>query len=770
MKKIISAFLSLIMLFIITTGLDFSSFANVSQGEWVSTDTLKTGDTFQMGMYPQSEVTDDATISALSKIDCTMTNYAYLQNSNADNYTYDTVDMYYGDFWYNGNKYRKVTINSYRFYNTVMNSSNGKSHQSENGYNTGNTYYFIWEPIVWQVLRNNDGGAYVMSKKTLDAQSYNNYYESTTWEACSLRYWLNHSFFNSAFSIKEKENVITVTLNNENNPNYGTSGGNDTTDSIWILSYRDAINNNFGFSSDSETADKARRVQGSDYAKSQGLLVKNNNDYHENSGWWLRTSGYKTGYACVVNYQGYSCGNDIVHSTIEGIRPAFKLNSNAEVYKFNTVFVNNGIYNLGDETYSFGNYSDSDSNGGHCFGMSMTSSGYYIGKLNRSIIGVDANKNLFSFSKTDAVRKPICHYQAIQGSFANQAIVAGGCYYLYHYNNIASDWNAVVNYVKNHNYDKKGTLQVGFRQGEYGHAVNFLYYKEVDGQQRIYMYDNNFPYAETYLYKDTDGNVYQKPYSTFSGSIDCIALRDVAKYYQAAGNYKASNCVYAENGKINISGSVYVSQMDCNSNGVEYMMYELPDNVKKVKVVPTDNNSKFTYLNNTFDFGKTDDITYGILYLADSDSGTIDDCGFVTVDSQGKETCKSHKVVKDKAVAATFKKAGKTAGKHCSVCGKVITAQKTVSKLGTPKLSKVKAGKKAFTATWTKANGVAGYQVQYSLKKNFKGAKTKKLNKTKLTVKKLKSKKIYYVRVRAYKKINGKMQYSKWSVKKVKVK
>ena len=141
------------------------------------------------------------------------------------------------------------------------------------------------------------------------------------------------------------------------------------------------------------------------------------------------------------------------------------------------------------------------------------------------------------------------------------------------------------------------------------------------------------------------------------------------------------------------------------------------------------------------------------------------DIKYKTINATGK-----HTEVIDSAVPATFKKAGKTAGKHCSVCGKVLTAQKTVAKLGTPKMSKVKAGKKAFTATWTKANGVDGYQVQYSLKKNFKGAKTKKLNKTKLTVKNLKAKKTYYVRVRAYKKINGKMQYSNWSSKQVKVK
>ena len=47
------------------------------------------------------------------------------------------------------------------------------------------------------------------------------------------------------------------------------------------------------------------------------------------------------------------------------------------------------------------------------------------------------------------------------------------------------------------------------------------------------------------------------------------------------------------------------------------------------------------------------------------------------------ETIKAtgHKKVTDKAVAATYTKTGKTAGSHCSVCGKVIVAQKTVPKL-----------------------------------------------------------------------------------------
>lgn len=88
----------------------------------------------------------------------------------------------------------------------------------------------------------------------------------------------------------------------------------------------------------------------------------------------------------------------------------------------------------------------------------------------------------------------------------------------------------------------------------------------------------------------------------------------------------------------------------------------------------------------------------------------------------------------------------------------------TVSKV------KAKAGKKKATVTYGKTTGVTTYKVYYKLKK--KGAKYKLAKTTtsrKVTIKKLKSKKTYYVKVRAYKNINGTNVYTKYS-KTVKVK
>ena len=91
------------------------------------------------------------------------------------------------------------------------------------------------------------------------------------------------------------------------------------------------------------------------------------------------------------------------------------------------------------------------------------------------------------------------------------------------------------------------------------------------------------------------------------------------------------------------------------------------------------------------------------------------------------------------------------------------------------KLKTVKKGKKSFTAKWSRnKTQTGGYQIAYSTNKNFKGVKYKKVKKAKKTslkVKKLKSKKTYYVKVRAFKKVNGKTCYSSWSnVKKVRTK
>ena len=98
-----------------------------------------------------------------------------------------------------------------------------------------------------------------------------------------------------------------------------------------------------------------------------------------------------------------------------------------------------------------------------------------------------------------------------------------------------------------------------------------------------------------------------------------------------------------------------------------------------------------------------------------------------------------------------------------------VSNKKTLPKVNL-RVSKHKKGRK-LVVRWNTVKGAKGYQLQYALNKKFKRKKSIQTKKTKYTIKKLKKKKTYYIRVRAYK-MNGKKKvYGKWStVKKVKIK
>ena len=79
--------------------------------------------------------------------------------------------------------------------------------------------------------------------------------------------------------------------------------------------------------------------------------------------------------------------------------------------------------------------------------------------------------------------------------------------------------------------------------------------------------------------------------------------------------------------------------------------------------------------------------------------------------------------------------------------------------------------KKQMTVKFSKISNVKGYQISYSTSKKFKSAKTITVTSNSKTIKKLKSKKTYYVRVRAIRKDGTKTLKGAWStVKRVKIK
>lgn len=138
----------------------------------------------------------------------------------------------------------------------------------------------------------------------------------------------------------------------------------------------------------------------------------------------------------------------------------------------------------------------------------------------------------------------------------------------------------------------------------------------------------------------------------------------------------------------------------------------------------------------------------------------------VKIPATGKHTAAAAK--KENVVAATTKKGGSyDLVVRCADCGEIISStHKTTAKIvvNASKINSVKnyKGKKA-KVTVKKATSVIGYQIQYGTKKNFKGAKHVNTRKTSKYLTKLAKNKKYYVRVRTYKTVDGKLYFSSWS-------
>lgn len=146
-----------------------------------------------------------------------------------------------------------------------------------------------------------------------------------------------------------------------------------------------------------------------------------------------------------------------------------------------------------------------------------------------------------------------------------------------------------------------------------------------------------------------------------------------------------------------------------------------------------------------------------------------------SIESDGKVSLKSSntKVVKisgTKVIPVNPGKANVTitvaAGTRYAAASKTVTITVIPAKTSLRSV-KSKTAKQA-TVTWKKAKSISGYQISYSQNSSMKKAKTLtvKGSATRATLKKLVSKKKYYVRIRTYKVISGKKYYSKWSSKK----
>lgn len=303
------------------------------------------GDLIEFGSYPQSKVTDTTLLSALNSLSLTWVSYGYY--SDTGNLSQSGDWMKYADITYKGDRYRAVKFTEYRPYFVGYQSLKSYTYQDDNGYYTNTVYWFKFEPLQWRVLDLDEG--FIVCESIIDSQPYNNtvyfyngeYYQDTdkttyanNYAESSIREWLNDDFYHTAFTAVEKTEIQeSVQDNSCNNPNYPRYDSDTTNDKIFLLSYDEVTNSEYGFGLNPYEYDTNRRAQGTDYAKAQGLEVHNSPSsvYHCKSKWWLRSPD-DSGLTCMVNSGGNGGASNVCYVD-HGIRPALKLNPESSIYQ-----------------------------------------------------------------------------------------------------------------------------------------------------------------------------------------------------------------------------------------------------------------------------------------------------------------------------------------------------------------------------------------------------------------------------------------------------
>ncbi len=274
--------------------------------------------TVYFGTYPQSRVTDPATIAMLNN---DVGAWKPISDPNSETN---------GQLWYrdvtceDGTSYRGLFFSALRM---TKGSDAKDSNQVKSGYLPNIVYWFLYEPIAWRVLAEKNGEALLFAEQILDCRGFcddtapradgiykNNYAHS------ELRAWLTSTFYPSAFLAEDDAKVVRVKVDNSaasarsaddtDTQTFPWLGCEDTEDKIFLPSRRDVTTKAYGFET-RHVHDPARQKAATDYAHALGA-------HAEESGlswWWHRTADVSGDY-CV---SGSHCGGTATmwfHATI----------------------------------------------------------------------------------------------------------------------------------------------------------------------------------------------------------------------------------------------------------------------------------------------------------------------------------------------------------------------------------------------------------------------------------------------------------------------
>lgn len=166
------------------------------------------------------------------------------------------------------------------------------------------------EELRWVVLQNRDDLVTLITEQSIAAMRYHFNANETSWADCSLRSWLNGTFYTSAFSLDETGFICKNYISTPANPDYPSPLGEATVDKVYLLSLSEAL------SYFRTTSDRKLTCTPASYQQTY-------TDQNDFCCWWLRTPGAQLKSAVGVDTTGQvmSVGYDCYKNEQIGVRP-----------------------------------------------------------------------------------------------------------------------------------------------------------------------------------------------------------------------------------------------------------------------------------------------------------------------------------------------------------------------------------------------------------------------------------------------------------------
>jgi len=185
----------------------------------------------------------------------------------------------------------------------------------------------------WRILDIQENNVLIITKNIIETRSFHDRYTDITWANCSLRKYLNSAFYDR-FTANEKSRIVPVINKNLDNQWYGTKGGEDTEDRIFLLSLDEAVCKYFGDSSKKLYNRNPKHkywFQSKDENNSKRATTYNG----QRNSWWLRSPGRISAKAVYIKGNPAGCvgiqGNNVLEGNVSerdyfgGVRPALWL-------------------------------------------------------------------------------------------------------------------------------------------------------------------------------------------------------------------------------------------------------------------------------------------------------------------------------------------------------------------------------------------------------------------------------------------------------------